>query len=314
MNEYNINVTSKLTGLSLYTLRGWEKRYKIVAPKRNSSGHRLYTEEQVKKLRILKDLCNHGHNISQLKDKNLQELKSLLEAAGIRNSDEIEPLQIKTDPTQAKYSLNNLILALENYRLDVVSHEFYNIKMKISYRELALNVISPLMQEIGRKVLENSMSIAQEHALSSILKFHLGQFIYRGQTNKNRKENRELFILTTPEKDYHEFGILLASLLCTHYEQNFFFLGPNLPAQALIQAANSLNATHVIVGTTISNTSDPLNDYISDVLTGIGRDKKLMIGGTGYFDISNFSRRPNFEYLPTLNHLDESLKSLRNKI
>ena len=202
-------------------------------------------------------------------------------------------------------------MALEGYRLDVVSHEFYNIKMKLSHRELALHVISPLMQIIGRKVMEKNFSIAQEHALSSILKFHLGQFIYRGQTKK--KGRRELFIMTTPENDYHEFGILLASLLCTHYQQNFFFLGPNLPAEALVQAANSLEATHIILGTTTASSNSPLDNYISEVISGIGPNKNLIVGGSGYFNFSKFRLKTNFEFFPTLNHLDQFLKKYKDE-
>lgn len=306
MKEYNINITSKLTGLSAHTLRAWEKRYQIVTPKRNSSGHRLYSDEEVSRLKILNNLCNHGHSISQLQDKDISELNELVEDAGIQDDQETEEFQIMSDPILAESSLNNLLLALEGYRLDVVSHEFYNIKMKLSHKDLALHVISPLMQIIGRKVIEKQFSIAQEHALSSILKFHLGQFIYRGQTKK--KGSRELYIMTTPENDYHEFGILLASLLCTHYDHNFFFLGPNLPAEAVIQAANSLEATHVIIGTTTANSKDPLDNYLLEVIKGIGPNKSLMVGGNGYFDFSKFRTKPNFEYFPTLDHLDRFLK------
>lgn len=311
MKEYNINITSKLTGLSAHTLRAWEKRYSIVTPKRNSSGHRLYSDTEVQLLKSLNDLCNHGHSISQLQDKDLNELNELVELAGIQDHQETEDFNISSDPALAESSLSNLILALEAYRLDVVSHEFYNIKMKLSHRDLALHVISPLMQMIGRKVIENQFSIAQEHALSSILKFHLGQFIYRGQINKKRSD--DLIILTTPENDYHEFGILLASLLCTHYGHNFFFLGANLPAEALVQAANSLNASHIIVGTTIATKNAPLDNYISDVLAGIGANKKLMIGGSGYFDYSKFKLKTNLDFFPTLDHLDEFLKKHKNE-
>jgi len=306
MKEYNISVTSKLTGLSPYTLRAWEKRYEVVKPKRNSSGHRLYSDNEVTKLKLLNDLCIHGHSISQLQDKDISELRQLVKIAGIQSHQESEEFQIKSDPVLAKNSLNKLLMALENYRLDVVSHEFYNIKMKLSHRDLALYIISPLMQIIGRKVMENIFSIAQEHALSSILKFHLGQFIYRGQTKK--RGSRELFIMTTPENDYHEFGILLASLLCTHYQLNFFFHGPNLPAEALVQAANSLNATHVVIGTTTARTNCPLDNYISEVISGLGPNKKILVGGNGFFDFSKFRLKPSFEYFPTLDHLDQFLQ------
>lgn len=51
--KYNIKAVSKMLGIQPGTLRAWERRYQIVAPKRNESGHRLYTEEHIKVLKWL---------------------------------------------------------------------------------------------------------------------------------------------------------------------------------------------------------------------------------------------------------------------
>ena len=312
MKVYNINITSKLTGLSVHTLRAWEKRYSIVNPKRNDSGHRSYNDKEIEILSILNLLCNHGHNISNLKGTPLKELKDLAKKSGLKTGLD-NNLQIDDNPANVKDLLNNLLLALEAFRLDVVSHEFYNIKVKLSLKDLALNVISPLMQTIGHKVMDNSLSIFQEHALSSIIKFHLGQFLYN--TPRKHKINNKLIIISTPEGDFHEFGILLAALLCVHNGSNFYYLGPNMPAEALIQAAHSLNADHIILGTTNINnasSSDKLDSYFSKVLKGIGSKRKLIVGGTGYFDFSKFKIKKNFEYVINLNHLEKYLANNDN--
>ncbi|MCO4795246.1 MAG: MerR family transcriptional regulator [Bacteriovoracaceae bacterium] len=307
MKQYNIHITSKMTGLSQHTLRAWEKRYSIVNPKRNVSKHRVYNENEVELLRKLNDLCSLGYSISQLKEKSLNELNELLNESGVETTTQ-SPHMINTDPVFIQQSLDHLLLALEGYRLDVLSHEFYNIKMKLSLRDLALQVISPLLGAVGRKIMEGTLTIAQEHALSSIIKFHLGQFIYKGREEKKR--SGKLFVLTTPEGDYHEFGILLASLLCSHYNHNFFFLGPNMPLDSLIQASKSIEADEIILGTTEFNNSPggaSLEDYITKALTGIGKDKKLLVGGSGFFDLSKLTSKSNFSFLPSLNHLDHYL-------
>jgi DNA-binding transcriptional MerR regulator/methanogenic corrinoid protein MtbC1 len=307
MKNYNIGITSKLTGLSDHTLRVWEKRYDFIEPKRNDSGHRMYNQKEVDLLKTLNQLCLQGHNISFLKDKRIKELTQLLGDLGISDQTSNQPL-IDDSPIITENSLNNLLLGLENYRLDIVSHEFYNMKMKLSNRELALNIIGPLMKVVGRKVLEKTYSIAQEHAISSIIKFHLGQFMYTGQLE--RKRSGKLFILTTPEGDYHEFGILLAALLCAHHNQHFFYLGPNMPAESLVQATIALDADEIILGTinTKSNgNSSFLDKYLKDVLRGIGKEKKLLLGGTGHFDFSKVRRKDNFDYIQSLEHFDKYL-------
>jgi DNA-binding transcriptional MerR regulator len=308
MAKYNMGITTKLTGLSEHTLRAWEKRHLIVTPKRNSSGHREYSQKEVDLLKILNQLCIQGHNISFLKNKKINELTKLLEQLGIKDYIKHEPSIIES-PVIVEKSLKNLLLGLEAFRLDIVSHEFYNMKMKFSNRELALNIISPLMQVVGRKVAEDKFSIVQEHAISSIIKFHLGQFMYSGQLE--RKRTGKLFILTTPEGDYHEFGILLAGLLCTHYNQHFFYLGPNMPAQSLIQAAQALDADEIILGTINMNSakkSTYLDNYFASVLKKLGKSRKLLVGGTGHFDYGKFRMKSNFEYIESLNHLDKYLE------
>ena len=42
--KYNIKAVSNILGIQPSTLRAWERRYHIIAPKRNHAGHRLYTE------------------------------------------------------------------------------------------------------------------------------------------------------------------------------------------------------------------------------------------------------------------------------
>ena len=309
MKDFNIQVASNLTGVSVHTLRTWEKRYQVVTPSRTESGRRIYSEDDVRKLKALNDLCSLGHNISSIANKSLDELDELLETYGMTDSHLSSKINLSSNPEQAKKSLNHLLLALEKYRLDVVSHELYNLKMTLSPKDLALKVISPLLVAVGQKVHEGSLTIAQEHALSSVIKFHLGQFIYRSYEEKNR--SKDLFVLATHEKDFHEFGILLASLLCLNYNKNFFYLGANMPAEALVEASLSIGATEIILGTTyVESTSDPefLTNYISTCLKHVKKNVALVIGGSGYFETAKFQKVSNFLYLPTLNHLDLHLK------
>ncbi len=305
MDYFNIQIASNLTGVSIHTLRAWEKRYHTVTPTRSQSGHRLYSEKDIKKLKALNNLCSFGHNIGSIANKNLNELEDLLYKHGVHEKVKTSEYPLKSRPEQAKKILNHLLLALENYRLDIISHELYNLKMTLSLRELALNIISPLMGQVGKKVFENTLTIAQEHALSSVVRFHLGKFLYKSYSEKNK--SGDLIIIATPENDYHEFGIILASLLCIHYERNFFYLGPSLPAETLSQATQSIKGTQIILGTTEAtcpNDSPFLTDYINTVLSKINKKTKFFLGGPGFFDTTKFKKYDNFNYLPTLNHLD----------
>lgn len=74
-----IGAVSKLTGISGHTLRKWESRYEAVEPLRTDTGRRLYTQEQVQRLILLRDLIGQGHQISQLSGMEDAELEALAE-------------------------------------------------------------------------------------------------------------------------------------------------------------------------------------------------------------------------------------------
>jgi hypothetical protein len=61
-SSYSISAVAKLTGIPLDTLRAWERRYRTVIPKRAARG-RVYSEEQIQKLLLLRRAVNQGHSI-----------------------------------------------------------------------------------------------------------------------------------------------------------------------------------------------------------------------------------------------------------
>lgn len=63
--KYNVKAAALMLGIQPGTLRAWERRYRMIAPVRNASGHRLYTDEHIKMLRALITKVNQGFSISQ---------------------------------------------------------------------------------------------------------------------------------------------------------------------------------------------------------------------------------------------------------
>ena len=51
---YSINAVSEMTGIPPTTLRYWEKTYGLIVPNRTEGGHRLYSQDDVDRLRWLK--------------------------------------------------------------------------------------------------------------------------------------------------------------------------------------------------------------------------------------------------------------------
>src|SRR5690348_12542323 len=74
---YPIRAVSRMTGLSIDTLRAWERRYEAVVPARGARG-RVYSDSQIERLRLLAALVEGGHaigTIAGLSDTALRKLR-----------------------------------------------------------------------------------------------------------------------------------------------------------------------------------------------------------------------------------------------
>jgi len=57
---YSISAVSRMIGVPVPTLRTWEDRYGLVVPQRNISDHRLYSRDQIERLRYVKAQMAEG--------------------------------------------------------------------------------------------------------------------------------------------------------------------------------------------------------------------------------------------------------------
>lgn len=58
--RYKIKTIADLAGFSPTLLRAWERRYDILEPERTETGHRLYTEDDLRVLREIKRRLDAG--------------------------------------------------------------------------------------------------------------------------------------------------------------------------------------------------------------------------------------------------------------
>lgn len=91
--SYRSGVAARLAGLSVETLRVWERRYNLSAVERSSRGQRLYSAEQVRRLGLLKQLVDQGHAIGVLARLPIDQLQDLV--AGPASEQKVEgPIRV----------------------------------------------------------------------------------------------------------------------------------------------------------------------------------------------------------------------------
>ena len=80
VQNYPIRAVARMTGISLDTLRAWERRYEAVVPGRNDRG-RLYSNADVVRLKQLAELVGRGHAIGTIAGMPDAELTRILQGA-----------------------------------------------------------------------------------------------------------------------------------------------------------------------------------------------------------------------------------------
>ena len=81
---YRSGVAARLAGLPVETLRVWERRYGVSDTRRSAHGQRLYSEAQVGRLSLIKQLVDHGHPIGSLAQLELEQLRAMVVAPASR--------------------------------------------------------------------------------------------------------------------------------------------------------------------------------------------------------------------------------------
>ncbi|RFU45218.1 MerR family transcriptional regulator [Paraburkholderia sp. DHOC27] len=75
--RYRSGEAARLAKMPVTTLRIWERRYGVIAPPKSESGQRLYSEDDVRRLGLLKTLVERGHPIGTIAKLPAAQLEQL---------------------------------------------------------------------------------------------------------------------------------------------------------------------------------------------------------------------------------------------
>ncbi|QIE29455.1 MerR HTH family regulatory protein (plasmid) [Caballeronia sp. SBC1] len=75
--RFRSGAVARRANMPVATLRIWERRYEVAPSAKTDTGHRLYSEEDVKRIVLLKVLVNLGHAIGSIAKLNIEQLKEI---------------------------------------------------------------------------------------------------------------------------------------------------------------------------------------------------------------------------------------------
>lgn len=233
---YRIQAVARASGISEHALRVWERRYGSLSSQRSPAGYRLYTEDDVARIRMLKDLLDQGHSIGEVAKLTPRELERLRDRArGVAPAALPQPI--------AEVARRRFLDAIEALDPEEASRVTAAALVAFPPFELVTTVFGPLLQEIGDRWQHNKFTIAQEHAASAVIRGHLAELLRMARPS----ELAPAVIASTPEGELHEFGAMLAAVSASTAGARVVYLGPNTPPADLAFAARGAHARAVLV-------------------------------------------------------------------
>jgi len=300
--EYPIRAAAKLTGISLYTLRAWERRYNAVTPARTERG-RLYDERAIRRLLLLKTAVESGRSISQvasLPDAELEELE--------RNAQSlVKKPEIPSPPERATPVFRPLLDAIEAYDYAAANDELGRLALLLRPNELVYRVVLPLMRLTGENWENGVFEIAQEHMLSACVRNLLGGLIRL----QNGGAGARRISFTTPPGELHEFGILAAAMLAVAQDFQVAYLGPNLPAREVLRAAAKSDPQAIVLGIMKVNATPAVQEAMHELAAELPSSSELWLGGSGASTVASGLTRDGFLVLQDFTHFERHLSRLK---
>lgn len=304
--RHPIRVVSERTGLGPDLLRAWESRYGAVRPERTEGGHRLYSDHDIERLALLSRVTDAGRSIGRVVDLATEEL-----AAMAREDDEaraaVSVSRAAGDRApSAKTFTEEAIEAvrrLDQYRLDRVLRRAALAFGTVRYLR---DVAAPFLREVGELWHDGTLRPAHEHLASVGMRRVLDWII----SSSNRENGRPRVVIGTPAGEYHEMGALLAAAAAESAGWEAVYLGPNLPADELAQAAIWTGARAVALSAVFVPEADALEAEIEEIRRRLPPTVTLMLGGGASDGLTALARGRSVVIVPGINEFVSMLQGL----
>ncbi|MBM7694723.1 methanogenic corrinoid protein MtbC1 [Peribacillus deserti] len=275
--KYNIKAASNLLGIRSGTLRAWERRYQFIAPVRNESGHRMYTEEHIGILRWLVSKVNEGFTISQA--------VSLLESEAQHINEQAETQERKRNEGQEETLVHELLGCLLVFN-ENKAHELMDRIFSIYTIEKAIiDVLGHVIIQVGDLWERGKITAAHEHFATSILRSRIGYIMHT--IPQNSLLPKAAAVCAPGEQ--HELGLLIYTLFLRLKGFQVVYLGQSVPEKDLQTVLSIIEPKLLFISCTLPKNLEPSLHLINDIQTQYP-DIQIGIGGSGTQNLTSAQR------------------------
>ena len=273
----SIAAVERDTGIAKDTLRVWERRYNFPIPLRDKNDDRVYPADQIEKLRILKRLLDSGFRPGRIVPLPIEALKEL----STKTSQTVEA-NPHTLPIISQEEMDRYLDLLRSHQTEALRLALSTTLMKIGLDRFVIEVVAPLIRNIGEYWANGKLEIHEEHLFTEQIKHLLRTAINsvpRGHIGQNEESSRPRILLTTFPQEPHSLGLLMAEALMALEGCSCVSLGTQTPILEIAQAARAQKADVIALSFSSQMNQNQVIDGLNELKSKLAPGLELWVGG-----------------------------------
>lgn len=274
MAVYSIKELAILSGIKAHTIRIWEKRYNMFSPDRTDTNIRRYSDNDLKLALNTSLLINMGYKISRIAKMSEDEISNIVSRGNKYTSPPPVP--------------ESLFIAAMNLDKDAFLKKISETVEQKGLEWTFENLIVPYQKRIGLLWLAGTITPAQEHFSSNLLR----EFLIKTSLNssiESKKSSKILFFL--PEGEMHELGLLYFNSIAHLDGYQTIYLGQNVPVNDIIDLSKKHKVDYIFTSFTLSVPEENIEELFNALIDSL---KSIKIFVTGNLVEQNPTLFPSF--------------------
>jgi DNA-binding transcriptional MerR regulator len=230
---FHIGDLARRVGVTVETLRAWERRYGLLEPRRSVGGFRLYSPQDEAIVRAMLVEIERGFPPAQA---------ARLALAGARTREaapEPERAAERGRFAAARTQLIAALIAFEDRRVHVLIDR---LLAEFTLDTVLDEVMLPGVREIGDGWERGKVTVAQEHFASNLIRERV-----LGLDRPWDQGSGPRAILACPPDERHDIGLVSFGIVLRRGGWRITFLGADTPVQTVSETAAALCAELVVL-------------------------------------------------------------------
>ena len=250
--NFTIKDLENISKIKAHTIRIWEKRFNLLAPKRTNTNIRFYSHENLQKFLNVVLLYNNNFKISKIakmRDEQIIEQSRKLAFQNARNDQ----------------AINSFKLSMFQFDKVLFNDNYQNLLHEMTFQEIFQEIFIPILSDIGLLWQTGTLLPAHEHFISNLITQKVQINIEKLQYNIPK--TNKTFVLFLPENEAHELGLLYLNYELILRGNKTVYLGRSLPLTNLDYFLKKEKEICFVTSMTIMPHDRKVKNYFNEIDT-----------------------------------------------